>query len=182
MHINNGLLCTLHSSVWTGRLDKNSLKKAIKYGRRQRFVSFLQPVNLCGTHLNTSVHTFTTSCLNTHTHTRLSQANKSEELYFGYTKVYILPLQSVLIPLNASSDLCPILLLLFPPHRQGRTAGSSQGIRGRDDPVSPARILTEPSLSYPSNEQAQVSVFRCIPTLHLHVCPAIQHHWFLESL
>ena len=106
----------------------------------------------------------------THTHTltqaRLSQANKSKELYFGYTNIYILSLQSVLIPLNASPDICPVHLLRFPLRRQGRTAGSSLGIRERDDPVSPAPTLTEPSLLYPSNEQAQVGVFRFILTLH----------------
>lgn len=131
----------------------------------------------------------------THTHRRLSQANKSEELYFGYTNIYILPLQSVLIPLNASSDICPVHLLLFLPRRQGRTAGSRLGIRGRDDPVSPALILTEPSLLYPSSEQAQVGVFRFIPTLHYMYVPlsnmwlkpflffcTYRFHLFLESL
>lgn len=112
-----------------------------------------------------SVHAFTTSGL-IHTHTRPSQANKSEELYFGYTNIYILPFQSVLIPLNASSDICPVHRLLFPPCSQGRTASSSLGIRGRDDPVCPALIQTEQSLSYPSNEQAPVSIFTFLPTLH----------------
>lgn len=111
------------------------------------------------------VHAFTTSGL-THTHTRPSQTNKSEELYFGYTNIYILPFQSVLIPLNASSDICPVHRLLFPPRSQGRTASSSLGIRVRDDPVCPALIQTEQSLSYPSNEQAPVSIFTFLPTLH----------------
>lgn len=126
-----------------------------------------------------SVHAFTTSCLNTHTHTL--QANKSEELYFGYAKTYILPLQSVLIPLNASSGICPVHLLLFPPRRQRRTACSSLGIRGRDDPVSPALILTEPSLLYPSNEQTQVGVFRFIPTLH-YMCVPLSDIWLKTFL
>ena len=43
------------------------------------------------------------------------------------------------------------------PPSQGRTAGSSLGIRGSGAQVSPAATLTEPSLPSPSNEQAQVS-------------------------
>lgn len=125
-------------------------------------MAFLQPLNLFShppdTDLNTRQCTHSPPPASTHTHTHFSQVNKSKELYFGYTNIYILPLQPALISLNASSDICPVHLLLFPPGRPWRAAGSSLGIRGRDDPVSPALIRTEPSLLYPSNGQAQVGV------------------------
>lgn len=158
MPINDGFLQAREKAVCGHGRGKKRQKKeiAIKLVTgRQEFMAVLQPVN---SFLNpTDMHLNSPTATNT---PQWSQTNKSEDQFIAQPNIQTLP--SFFPPL--SFFLHPPTSVMSPhplstPPSQGRTAGSSLGIRGSGAQVSPAATLIEPSLQSPSNEQVQVSAF-----------------------